>query len=145
MKSFAYKLGIKTDNRTDSEIIKDIYSTSNESYLGKILFIFDNIETLESMKTLLPVNFQSLSHKHHIIITTRKKINWPNSYVVNTLPPLYDTDDAINYINKIISSDSTMTETKEDRVQLVTLCQHVPITLSFAIAYINENKISINN
>ncbi len=133
--SLGRMIGLKVEGYLDSELISIIYHVMCKKGLG--LIVFDDVESYQQIKMLLPETFGV--ENVHVLITSRNSLVWGNDVGRIQLGVFFE-DEAVMYMGKAMSPSKF--DAANARV-LVVLLGKFPLALSQAVAYIENNPITI--
>lgn len=115
-------------------IIRDVY----EYFCGKkMLVVFDNVESMESIKKFLLLGGNT---RPYFLITSRSR-NWHRAIAVIHLIE-WQPNEAIDFVSAVIDNDR---ENAEDVKLLVEDLQYFPLALRQATSYIFHREDTITN
>ncbi|XP_037033158.1 uncharacterized protein LOC119072123 [Bradysia coprophila] len=132
-------LQLSTINANGKE--KD-FSTVIEQVLHKLcqrktLFVYDNVDSMQSMNVVLAMAPPPTEQKPHVFITSRLQ-RWPTGITVMLLD-FWSPAEAFQFISKAVNDPHY--DTDDDRNLLANTMQYFPLALRQATAYINQQRV----
>jgi ankyrin repeat protein len=125
------KLGIiEAKDMSVQELVAAVYHEL--AAIPSWLLVIDNADNYESVKAYLP---KQTKMGQHVLITSRSQL-WEEERMVKINP--FSPEEAFTYVQKRIPK-----VTFEDAQHLMEEVGFLPLALNFALAYIEEMKISI--
>lgn len=132
-------LNIRTINANGKE--KDAKSiveqVLNKVCQRKTLFIYDNVDLINSMNFVLAVA-APVGKKPHVLITSRLQ-KWPRGIKVILLR-VWSLNESVEYIAKMLEDPHT--DTEDDKQLLAKTLQYFPLALRQATAFIKTQRDS---